>query len=87
MVDQENWSEDAANFIALRETLLTRLLSPTSEEPHEDGRMTVIDLTDPVLRSTGLDTSILDIALHDFVQSPGGKKLIGGLLLSFLSSY
>jgi hypothetical protein len=80
MVDQGNWSEEGANFMALRETLLTRLLSPTSEEQHEDWPMTVVDLTDPLLRSTGLDSSILDVALHDFVQSHGGKKLIGALL-------
>jgi hypothetical protein len=80
MVDQENWNEEAANFMALRQTLLTRLLSPISEEPHDDWRITMVDLTDPVLRSTGLDCSILDVALHDFVQGDAGKKLIGTLL-------
>jgi len=83
MVDQENWSEEAANFLALRQTLLTRLLSLTLEELPEDRQMTVVDLTDAVLRNTGLDSAIMDVALHDFVQSPGGKKLIGGLLPSF----
>ena len=83
MVDQENWSEEAVNFMALRQTLLTRLLSTTLEEPHEDRQLTVVDLTDPVLRNTGLDSAIMDIALHDFIQSPGGKKLIGALWLSF----
>jgi hypothetical protein len=67
--------------MALRQTILMKLLSPVVENAHQDKprQTTLVDLTDPVLRTTGLDSSIMDIAFHDFIRSSGGRKMIGAL--------
>ena len=65
--------------MALRQTLLTKLLSPRLDDIHEEEprRVTLVDLTDSVLWSTALDSAIMDIALCDFISSTRGKKMIG----------
>jgi len=67
--------------MALRQTLLTKLLSPRLDNIHEEKRrrITLLDLTDSVLCSTALDSAIMDIALFDFISSTSGKKMIGML--------
>jgi hypothetical protein len=79
LVDQEKWSEEGANFMALRQTLLTKLLSPAGDDGIEDTsrRITLVDLTDPILQSTELDSSIMVIAMRDFIRSTPGRKMIG----------
>jgi hypothetical protein len=81
LADQETWNAGGVNFMALRQTLLTKLLTPVVENAHQDKprQTTLIDLTDPILRSTGLDGSIMDIALYNFIRSSGGRKMIGAL--------
>ncbi|KIM24813.1 hypothetical protein M408DRAFT_229474 [Serendipita vermifera MAFF 305830] len=78
LVDGEKWSEEAATFIALRQTLLTKLLSPAGVEDPEDmaRQITLVDLTDPVLNSTRLDSVIMDIAVHDFLRHTAERKMI-----------
>ncbi|KIM20705.1 hypothetical protein M408DRAFT_124315 [Serendipita vermifera MAFF 305830] len=84
LVDGETWSEEGATFIALRQTLLTKLLSPAGDEDPEDmvRQITLVDLTDSVLNSTRLDSAIMDIAVHNFLRHSTERKTIG---LSFLA--
>jgi hypothetical protein len=65
--------------MALRQTLLTKLLSPSGDDENEETprRIRLVDLTDPVLQSTGLDNAIMVVAMHDFVRGAGGRKMIG----------
>jgi hypothetical protein len=78
-VDQEKWSDEGANFMALRQTLLTKLLSPAGEDELEETsrRITLVDLTDPILQSTGIDNAIMTIAIRDSIRSNPGRKMIG----------
>ncbi|KIM24811.1 hypothetical protein M408DRAFT_229464 [Serendipita vermifera MAFF 305830] len=39
-------------------------------------RITLVDLTDPVLNSTRLDSAIMDIAVHDFLRHSAERKMI-----------
>ena len=80
-MDQEKWSDEGATFMALRQTLLMKLLS-TEPQSHRSEQVTVIDLTDSLLHSTGLDGPIMDIALHEFITSEDGSKMLGTLLLN-----
>jgi hypothetical protein len=79
LMDQETWSEEGVNFITLRQTLLLKLLSPLVEDAHQDKppQVVLVDLTDPILWNTGLDSSIMDIAVYDFIRSRRGRQLIG----------
>jgi hypothetical protein len=81
LVDEEKWDDEGATFMALRQTLLTALLAPppdATRNPLWMERISVLDLTDPVLASTGLDTVLMDMALREFVVPvEGTKKLIG----------
>jgi len=65
--------------MALRQTLLTKLLSPAGDDENEESpqRIKLVDLTDPVLQSTGLDNTIMLIAMHDFMHNTGQRKMIG----------
>jgi hypothetical protein len=78
-VDQEEWSDEGANFMALRQTLLTKMLSPAGEDELEETsrRITLVDLTDRILQSTGLDNAIMAIVIRDFIRSTTGRKVIG----------
>jgi hypothetical protein len=73
--------------MALRQTLLTKLLSPAGDDENEESprRIKLVDLTDPVLQSTGLDNAIMVIAMHDFTRNTGGRKMIGGYQLTGFS--
>ncbi|KAG8808404.1 hypothetical protein FRC17_003974, partial [Serendipita sp. 399] len=84
LVEQEKWEEEAATFIAFRQTLLTMLISPPDEDIWEvlsTCRQIIIELNDPVLLSTGLVPILMDMAIHRFLSSDdastkGTKKLI-----------
>jgi hypothetical protein len=81
LVDEEKWDDEGATFMALRQTLLTALLTPppdANRSPFWMERVSLLDLTDPVLASTGLDTVLMDMTLREFmVPVEGTKKLIG----------
>ena len=76
LVEQEKWDDEGATFIALRQTLLTELLSPYEDDlihPNVQGPLhslnnVVLDLADPILCSTRLDGVLMDIALHAFLN-------------------
>ena len=66
--------------MALRLTILIKLLSTTTEKASKyTSPVEIVDLTDPVLFSTGVDSTIMDIALQTFLRRAGGKKMIGML--------
>ena len=68
--------------MALRQTILTKLLSTATEEASKEiSPVEIVDLTDPVLDSAGIDGTIMDMALQTFLRRDGGKKMIGTLLL------
>ncbi|PVF97415.1 hypothetical protein CPB86DRAFT_451298 [Serendipita vermifera] len=71
LVDQEKWDEDAASFMALRQTLLTTLISTDKGLDIQSSRYDriVVDLTDPILSTTGLDTALFNIILREFVTT------------------
>lgn len=71
LVDQENWDEDAASFMALRQTLLTTLVSMDQDREVELSQFekVIIDLTDPILSASRLDVVILQMALRVFLAS------------------
>jgi hypothetical protein len=85
LVDEEKWDDEGATFMALRQTLLTALLAPppdATRKPLWMERISVLDLTDPVLASTGLDNVLMDMMLREFmVPVEGTKKLIGQLII------
>ena len=80
-MDEEKWDDEGATFMALRQTLLTAVLSPppdATRNPFWMERVSVLDLTDPILASTGLDTVLMDMALREFmVPVEGTRKLVG----------
>ncbi|KAG8851623.1 hypothetical protein FRB91_007582 [Serendipita sp. 411] len=81
LVDQEKWDDEAANFIATRQTLLALLVSQAGEfsrQPTASYDEVIVDLSDPVLLGTGMVPVLLDMALCEFLSSnTNRRKLIG----------
>ncbi|KIM20048.1 hypothetical protein M408DRAFT_334166 [Serendipita vermifera MAFF 305830] len=81
LMEQESWDDASINFITLRQTILTELLAPydavearaAARLPLHDLKEAVIDLTDPVLCSTRLDSVLMDMALYAFLNGQAGK--------------
>jgi hypothetical protein len=70
--------------MALRQTLLTTLVSSEDGEGKDvatrmkKGDAIIIDLSDPVLRSTGIDSILFDMVLCLYcVIRPDSRKLLG----------
>lgn len=64
--------------MALRQTLLTTLISTEKEDPIFEGSHTVlIDLTDLVLSSTGMDAVLINIVLRNFLETEPATGMIG----------
>ncbi|KIM23607.1 hypothetical protein M408DRAFT_252184 [Serendipita vermifera MAFF 305830] len=83
LMEQEIWDDASSiNFITLRQTILTELLTPydgveakaTTQLPLHDLKEAVIDLTDPVLCSARLDSVLMDMALHAFLSGQASKR-------------
>jgi hypothetical protein len=80
LVDQEKWDEDGASFMALRQTLLTTLISTDEDADTYSSQFdkVIIDLTDPILSATKLDATIFNIILREFATTGAGEsRLIG----------
>jgi hypothetical protein len=76
LIEKENWTDDGANFMALRQTILTSLLSSNiSLSPNDD---VVVDLGDPILGRTGLDNVLMDMLLHQFLLLPSKRRQMLG---------
>ena len=80
LIEKESWTDDGANFMALRQTILTSLVQPPniSLSPDDD---IVIDLWDPILSRTGLDNVLMDMLLHQFLLHPSKRRQMLGRLI------
>ncbi|KAG9020955.1 hypothetical protein FS842_006931, partial [Serendipita sp. 407] len=79
LIDQEKWDDDGATFVALRQTILTELISRGDVEHHSmfsRSREILVDLTDPILSATGFDAVLMDMALHEFLNVNKDKKTL-----------
>ncbi|KAG9050164.1 hypothetical protein FS842_011395, partial [Serendipita sp. 407] len=77
LVDAEKWDEDAATFMAMRQTILTQLVSPghqTLDSIIKSEQEVVADLSDALLSATGLDEVLMDIVLSIFLDRNKGKS-------------
>lgn len=65
--------------MAMRQTLLTMLLSASSAWPDSlPSQRVIVDLSDPILSGVSLDHIMMDMALQQFlISSSGGRKMIG----------
>jgi hypothetical protein len=83
MVDGEQWDENGSAFMAIRQTVLTTLVGSEGEDIASrmmKGGPIIVDLSDPVLQSTGLDGILFDMILCLYcVIRPDYKKFLGGL--------
>jgi len=76
LVYKETWTDAGRNFMALRQTILNTVLS--SPRSILSQRETAIDIRDPILRLTGIDSVLMDIALHQLLlHSPQRRRLVG----------
>ncbi|CAG7849986.1 SubName: Full=Uncharacterized protein {ECO:0000313/EMBL:CCA67294.1} [Serendipita indica DSM 11827] len=85
-VDEEQWDSHGSAFMAIRQTLLTTLIASHDGDKDDvdvvsrirHGGAIVIDLSDPVLRSTGLDSVLFDmvLCLYCSVQRDTRKLLV-----------
>lgn len=81
MVDGEQWDENGSAFMAIRQTVLTTLVGDEGEDianRMKKGGPIIVDLSDPVLQSTGLDGILFDMILCLYcVVRPDSKKFLG----------
>ncbi|KIM23609.1 hypothetical protein M408DRAFT_252225 [Serendipita vermifera MAFF 305830] len=81
LMEQESWDDASINFVTLCQTILTELLTPydaveakaTACLPLHDLKEAVVDLTDPLLCSTRLDSVLMDMSLHAFLNGQAGQ--------------
>lgn len=75
LVEKETWTEEGATFLALRQNMLTSLLS--SSQPFPWSRREIfVDLDDPLLSSTGLEGVMVDMALQKVLALPPKRRLV-----------
>jgi len=82
LVEKESWTEEGTNFMALRQTVLTALLSsPDFDHPDVtplSNNDVVIDMLDPILHQTGLENTLMDMSLQQFLHgSETPRQLLG----------
>jgi hypothetical protein len=63
--------------MALRQTLLTALISAEEDMLFDEFRTVLVDLTDLVLSSTGMDAVLIDIVVRQFLKSRPARGMIG----------
>ncbi|PVF97442.1 hypothetical protein CPB86DRAFT_452557 [Serendipita vermifera] len=80
LIDEENWNDEESTFIALRQTLLTKLEALEEDHPRlpsSSHRQTLVDLRDAVLQRTQLNVVLLNMVLREFLAgNPDKKKLV-----------
>ncbi|KAG8857495.1 hypothetical protein FRB91_011306 [Serendipita sp. 411] len=96
-VDEEQWDSHGSAFMAIRQTLLTTLIMTGDEATSGDidvvtrmrgGGAIVVDLSDPVLKSTGIDSILFDmiLCLYCSVQRDANKLLVLDQAHEYLST-
>jgi len=83
LVEKESWTEEGMNFMALRQTILTALLSSPDSSQSDTTPLSsddvVVDMLDPILRQTGLENTLMDMSLRQFLHnSTTPRHLLGG---------
>lgn len=80
LIDEETWDEEESTYIALRQTLLARLVALYEDHfrlPLSSYRQSLVDLRDAILQGTQVDAVLMNMALREFLYGNlGGKKLI-----------
>ncbi|PVF97440.1 hypothetical protein CPB86DRAFT_734937 [Serendipita vermifera] len=77
LIDEENWDDGESTFIALRQTLLTKMVALA-----EDGfraslgshRQILVDLRDGILRKTHIDLILMNAVLREFLSTCSDRK-------------
>jgi len=88
IVEKETWTEDGANFMALRETVLTGVLSSQSASSLSFEQETIVDFCDPIISCTGIETVLMDMVMQQFLQGTSKRrKLVGTFFASHLNSF
>lgn len=83
LVNEEKWTEEGETFMALRQTILTSLICSDDEDLLSQyfrmGDTVLVDLSDFLLSSTGIDASIVALVLEKFLQyrPPNSRSIIG----------
>lgn len=72
LVNGEKWTEEGETFMALRQTLLTALISSDEEDQmlqqFRMGDTVLVDLSDFILSSTEMNVPLIDLVLEKFLR-------------------
>jgi hypothetical protein len=71
--------------MALRQTLLSGLLSTQANGSFCSEREIIVDLGDPILSSTGMENVMMDMVLQQVLRDTSGRKRLVGAVLSLLA--
>jgi hypothetical protein len=88
LIDEESWDDEESTFIALRQTLLTKMVALAedhSELPLASHRQILVDLRDAILHTTRIDIVLMNMVLREFLAVQSGRKLIGEWSVSLRS--
>jgi hypothetical protein len=80
LIDEENWDDEQSTFIALRQTLLTKMVALAEDRfrlPLASHRQILVDIRDAILGKTGIDLVLMNMVLREFLATQSGRKLIG----------
>jgi hypothetical protein len=83
LVNEEKWTEEGETFMALRQTVLTALISSEIEDPLLGyfcmGDTVLVDLSDIILWSSEMDAVLVSLVLEKFLrsQSSHSRSMIG----------
>jgi hypothetical protein len=80
LIDEESWDDEQSTFIALRQTLLTKMVALAEDRfrlPLTSHRQILVDIRDAILGKTGIDLVLMNMVLREFLEAQSGRKLIG----------
>jgi hypothetical protein len=87
LVNEEKWTEEGETFMALRQTVLTALISSETEDPllryFRMGDTVLVDLSDVILWSSEMDGVLVSVVLEKFLRSQSShSRSVVGMSLS-----
>jgi hypothetical protein len=80
LIEKETWTEDGANFMALRQTILNWLLASRANASFSSEREIIVDFGDPILSHTGMESVLMDMVLQQFLHGTSGPKRLVGMV-------
>jgi hypothetical protein len=80
LIEKETWTEDGANFMALRQTILSWLLASRANASFSSEREIIVDFGDPILSHTGMESVFMDMVLQQFLHGTSGRKRLVGMI-------